>query len=915
MAAVEERASWLSYLTFGRLGASQENAVIPPFTPEFNGPGLHKVHDPVNAIADIVFVHGLTGSHKTCVPSARIFVWEYDADVFKKWINHHASGNRLFAHGSNVCERLAGHRARTGTQRRPLIFIGHSLGGLVIQRALLHSDESPDVLYNDIVDSTAGVIFLGTPHRGSTLANWGGLGADFAHIVKDINQAIVDLLKPSSEILFQLRDSFMKLVIKRAREPKNALRIKCYFEELGMTLIGKIVTEESAIFEGYPFGSIHADHVKMTKFARQNGLVDQGYEDILESICMMIGHAKDMQNSIEGAELVSSRQRFPLSIEGSRPVRGSLLPQKLLPSDSGNIHQPMTATAVWKMVQATSSNEFLARFQTRFVQKSFPLPTRIYSGFSSDGGQERKSAGGSVLGASQPTEMADSREIFEIAEQQSHVETPRLTSQTADQKHVATISDWLSNINHQEMHNFKSSERYHKTGVWISKDVGFQNWRDTSQSSVFWLHGSAGSGKSVLSSFVIDALSANNNVNVIYFYCQNKQFRNHVSILRSFLKQLYLRTKFSVLMDDFYHAHRNDTPCDGTEQDIRSYLELFLRMISTSRTYMILDGMDECTDDGVENLFSAWKYISRRSSRVVKLFISSRDVDCIRTRVNRELHERPYSSAALSLSLNANQVSDVESFIESQSEQVAKEWDIWQSSSQEVLQYATSMIMEQSRGSFSRVRLLFDSLKSSAGIKYTTDGANTETVPSSLEAAYSHLIRNIALKDPITASVMERTFYWLVFALEPLRAQDITFAIRLGLAKADEQQLQPLDAARISNCCKGLVVYTPPDELRFVHRSAKEFLSQRLDSSLAHVYLSKICLTALTSMARRPDAEENPHEEEKSCEEGLFAYAQRNYLIHGFKAIALDRRIGPYIDADELPGFEVAHHITIPQEQ
>lgn len=205
-------------------------------------------------------------------------------------------------------------------------------------------------------------------------------------------------------------------------------------------------------------------------------------------------------------------------------------------------------------------------------------------------------------------------------------------------------------------------------------------------------------------------------------------------------------------------------------------------------------------------------------------------------------------------------------------------------------------------------------MKNSAGIKQATDGAKIETVPSSLEAAYSHLIRNIASKDPITASVMERTFYWLVFALEPLRARDITYAISLGLAKADEQRLEPLDAAQISNYCKGLVIYTPPDELRLVHHSAKEFLSQRLDCSLAHTYLAKICLTILTSMARRPDAEEYPHEDERSCEEGLFAYAQRNYLIHGFKAIALDRRIGPYIDADELPGFEVAHHITIPQE-
>lgn len=109
-----------------------------------------------------------------------------------------------------------------------------------MQEALLRSDECPDVLYNDIVNSTAGVIFLGTPHRGSNIANWGGLGADFAHIAKDVNQAIVKLLKPESEILFELRNSFLKLVIRRAQGKRQALKVKCYFEELGMTLIGKV---------------------------------------------------------------------------------------------------------------------------------------------------------------------------------------------------------------------------------------------------------------------------------------------------------------------------------------------------------------------------------------------------------------------------------------------------------------------------------------------------------------------------------------------------------------------------------------------------------------------------------------------------------------------------------------------------
>lgn len=133
-------------------------------------------------------------------------------------------------------------------QGRPIIFIGHSLGGLVIQKALLHSDGSPDELYSDVVNSTAGVVFLGTPHRGSNLASWGGLGADFVHIVKDVNQAIVKMLRPDCRILFQLRDSFIKLVIRRAENRPHALKIKCYSEELGITLIGKVLIPRNINF-------------------------------------------------------------------------------------------------------------------------------------------------------------------------------------------------------------------------------------------------------------------------------------------------------------------------------------------------------------------------------------------------------------------------------------------------------------------------------------------------------------------------------------------------------------------------------------------------------------------------------------------------------------------------------------------
>lgn len=219
--------------------------------------------------------------------------------------------------------------------------------------------------------------------------------------------------------------------------------------------------------------------------------------------------------------------------------------------------------------------------------------------------------------------------------------------------------------------------------------------------------------------------------------------------------------------------------------------------------------------------------------------------------------------------------------------------------------------------SLSRVSSFFQSLKNAATSRIYQEPSQepSNQLPDTLEAAYSHLVTSIVSQSPQTASVIEKTFYWLVFGLEPLRARDITAAIQLGLNEIDENQLRPLDPAHISKCCKGLVVEDPIDHLRFVHHSATEYLSQRLDSSLAHVYLAKICLAVMTFTSTGSGHGSAPDDGmELSGAEGLLAYAQRNHQTHMFKALALDQRIGPYVDPDVLPGVEKLREISTVSE-
>ena len=160
--------------------------------------GVHEIANTKNPerVVDIVFIHGLGGSsHAT---------WRYgnegDADHFfwpneigksrpqyGVWTFGYAAG---FTHLDNpgICIELrAGNLARqlvlSGVGERPLIFVTHSMGGLVIKSLIVSSQLTADPQRKALVANIRGVIFCGTPHRGSDFARAAGkLGRYFGLI-------------------------------------------------------------------------------------------------------------------------------------------------------------------------------------------------------------------------------------------------------------------------------------------------------------------------------------------------------------------------------------------------------------------------------------------------------------------------------------------------------------------------------------------------------------------------------------------------------------------------------------------------------------------------------------------------------------------------------------------------------------
>ncbi|KAF2741827.1 hypothetical protein M011DRAFT_413767, partial [Sporormia fimetaria CBS 119925] len=246
----------------------------------------------VNVVADIIFVHGLTGNRQNTwttktdkvfwpkdllsrtLPNTRIMTFGYDADIAH--FLSAASQNRIGEHAGNLVNAVTEVREATDTEHRPIIFVTHSLGGLVTEDALLYSKNSAEAHLQDMMQSVVGICFLGTPHCGSDLANWGSVVGNLAKFIKNANVDIINVLKTDSEVLARIQRDFHTMLRGPSFEFRAPIKITCFYEELSVAGAG-IVPKHSAILSSYNAIGIHSNHMDMTKFSDTS---DPGYRSV-----------------------------------------------------------------------------------------------------------------------------------------------------------------------------------------------------------------------------------------------------------------------------------------------------------------------------------------------------------------------------------------------------------------------------------------------------------------------------------------------------------------------------------------------------------------------------------------------------------------------------------------------------------
>jgi len=149
-------------------------------------------------------------------------------------------------------------------------------------RQAWQSDADEDAGIYSIYESTTATIFLGTPHRGSDLAEWGMMAQRAVRAVRfDTSDVLLRDLRVESTMLETINDSFAKI------QERRRFQIFSFREGKALSVLffsrGKVVKDASATL-GYPreiVDTINSDHRRMCQFTGEN---DQGYLKIKNSL-------------------------------------------------------------------------------------------------------------------------------------------------------------------------------------------------------------------------------------------------------------------------------------------------------------------------------------------------------------------------------------------------------------------------------------------------------------------------------------------------------------------------------------------------------------------------------------------------------------------------------------------------------
>ncbi|KFA70758.1 hypothetical protein S40288_09228 [Stachybotrys chartarum IBT 40288] len=355
---------------------------------------------------------------------------------------------------------------------------------------------------------------------------------------------------------------------------------------------------------------------------------------------------------------------------------------------------------------------------------------------------------------------------------------------------------------------------------WVLDHAEFQQWRDSEDSSLLWIKGDPGKGKTMVLCGIINDLEASTPSSIIsFFFCQATDVRinNATSVLRGLVYLLVSQqpTLISHVRKKYDDAGKSLFEGANAWVALLGIFNSILQDPTLEMTYLVIDALDECLTDLPKLLDFIIRVSS--SSTHIKWLVSSRNEHQIESEM-MSIDEKVILS--LESKQNAEQISHaVNSYID------YKLSTFKSLRGRDLLRLQVRDFLRQNASStFLWVALVVQELK---GLEHWDLLQAAEELPTDLYPLYDRMAGQIQRLSRRTLEFCKTILSTVVIAYRPLYLAEIG-----GLSGLPEQISGVADDVRKIVTMCGSFLAVRDNRIYLVHQSAKDYLSDRASTFL-----------------------------------------------------------------------------------
>ncbi|KAK6531923.1 hypothetical protein TWF694_003087 [Orbilia ellipsospora] len=413
------------------------------------------------------------------------------------------------------------------------------------------------------------------------------------------------------------------------------------------------------------------------------------------------------------------------------------------------------------------------------------------------------------------------------------------------QTRQAKLNDWLSPPDPSINYEKSLVQRQRGTGSWLLDGDAFEGWKTQGRSSFLWIYGNSGSGKTILSSTIIENLSSYQPL-YFFFDFSDAEKRTFENMIRALIKQLYYQGEENLLhLESLYSSHKN-----GNQQpSCQSLCETFFRIIEqTGETWIVLDALDECRKEERKELLLWMNEIQVNPKyRNVHLLVTSR------WELDIESGVLEFSHINYTISIQSDIIAnDISAYVRWRVREGdgLKRWR----STPKFQDKIEKVIEERAGGMFRWVVCQLDALEVCLDRRSLL--AALKSLPTTMDDVYARTLTRIPEAYQENAI---RILQFLAYSERPLKVEeiiDMTAVDIEGTPYFDPEHRMP-DPSEILLYCSSLVIAVAAGEdskgvnLQLAHFSVKEYLTsgrvqndilQHFQELKAKASMANICL-------------------------------------------------------------------------